>query len=181
MKLTIEKFRMKYYQKFRKIYINSFPRNERFPIFLLLFNVYRNNSELYVLLEDDNLCGFIYLINYKNMTFILYLAVREEDRNKGYGSYILKWCLKEKKGKNIYLNIEEVNKKLNDYLIRKKRLEFYLSNGVYLTDYLSSEPSSNFNILSTSKKIDVYEYRELDKKISKWFLCKNAKIIKKDE
>lgn len=35
--------------------------------------------------------GIIYLIHYKDMIFILYLAVNEEIRSKGYGSYLLKW------------------------------------------------------------------------------------------
>lgn len=177
MNLLITKYNRKHLKELKKIYNNSFPKEEKFPMWLLLFNLHRNNSELYTLFAHNELCGFIYLINYKNMCFILYLAIDNLKRNKGYGSYILNWCLNYKKDKDIYLNIEEVNNQFEDFKYREKRLKFYLSNGFYLTNYLSVEKCIKFNILSTNKKIDINEYKELDKKISRWFFNMKSKIV----
>ena len=49
--------------------------------------------------------------------------------------------------KIIYLNIYEVDTNFSDYMLRKKRLNFYLNNNFYLTNYLSIEKNGNFNIM----------------------------------
>ena len=101
------------------------------------------------------------------MIFILYLAVNIESRSKGYGSYLLKWCLQKYKDKKIYLNIEEVKESVKDYETRKKRLKFYQNNGFYITNYISKEDIENFNILSNSLEIDINEYKILDRVVAK--------------
>ena len=77
------------------------------------------------------------LIFYRDMIFILYLAVNTESRSKGYGSYLLKWCLQKYRDKKIYLNIEEVR-----------------------------EDVENFNILSNCREIDINEYKILDRVVA---------------
>lgn len=175
--IKMEKFKLKYYNDVKRIYTNSFPEEERANFKLLIFNLLRN-CELYVLTEKDSVCGFIYLINDNNMTFILYLAIDNSKRSKGYGGYILNWCINYKKDKVIYLNIDELNEKFDDIEIRKKRLNFYLKNGFYLTDYLSVEEKCNFNIMSTSKTLDIDSYIKLDERIAKVLLDKKSSIEK---
>ena len=97
------------------------------------------------------------------MIFILYLAVNTKIRSNGYGSYLLRWCLEKYKDKKIYLNIEEVKKEFEDYETRKRRLNFYLKNGFFYTNYISKEDSGNFNILSNNLEIDINQYKMLDK------------------
>lgn len=121
----------------------------------------------------------MYIIVYKNQRFILYLAVKEEYRNRGFGSCLLKWYLNHSEDKNIFLNIDEVNDQFDDISIRKKRLYFYLKNGFNDTNYLSVNKHSKYNILSTKKEFNVDEYKLLDKKISKWFFCKSERIEQK--
>lgn len=177
-KLRVEKFKRKYFNDVKRIYVTSFPKEERFPIIVLLWNLLRKRSELYVLLEEDKLCAFLYLIKYKEMTFILYLAVDTLMRNKGYGGYLLDWILEKKNKSNIYLNIDEIDDIFEDNAIRKKRLKFYLSHHFLMTDYLSLEKNENFNILTTEKEFLLDEYIKLDKKISLWFFNGGAKIVK---
>ena len=100
------------------------------------------------------------------MIFLLYLAINTEIRSKGYGSYLLKWCLRKYKDKKIYLNIEEVKEDFEDYEIRKRRLDFYLKNGFFLTKYISKEEFENFNILSNNLEIDINRYKILDKVVA---------------
>lgn len=184
MKENIRKFKIEDWKKIKKIYKNSFPKEERFPLLLLYFNILRKNSNLYVLEVDNQIKGFIDAIYYKNMIYILYLAIDEKNRDLGCGSKLLNWFLKENADKNIYLNIEEVNTKFNDYELRKKRLSFYQKNNFYLTDYLSIEDNGNFNImsaniLSNNNTFELDDYIELDKKISEWYFSKESKIKKK--
>lgn len=178
MNKCIRKFKIKDWKNVLKIYNDSFPKNERFPFFLLYFNVLRKNSSIFVLEIDNSIYGFIDLIHYNNMIFILYLAIDTIQRNNGYGSTLLRWCLDKYQDKIIYLNIDEVDNKFDNYKLRKKRLDFYLHNGFYLTDYLSIEKDVNFNILSTNKIFNIKEYSKLDSKISKWYFNYKSNIQK---
>lgn len=50
--------------------------------------------------------------------------MKEEYRNLGIGTHLLDWYLKTNCNKEIYLNIDEVNKKYSDYELRKKKIKF---------------------------------------------------------
>ncbi len=174
----IERFKMKYLNKVKKIYRDSFPEQERASFNLLIFNLIRK-CELYVLLDNNEISGFIYLINYKTMVFILYLAIDSLKRGKGYGAYILNWCKEYKKDKTIYLNIDEIDNKFEDNNIREKRLKFYQKNGFILTNYMSVEKKCNFNIMSTEDTFNIEEYKELDKRVAKLLLDSKSSIEKR--
>ena len=177
--LKVKPFDIKYIKYLNKIYTTSFSKEKRFSFIMLLFNTIRKKSEIFMLLENETLVSFLYAINYKNSSFILYLAVESNKRNKGYGSYLLNWYCRKKINNNIYLNIDEVDDCFSNNSIRKKRLQFYLSNKFYDTTYISVEKDGNFNILSSNKNFNLEEYIELDKKISIWFLSKKSIIVKK--
>lgn len=162
--MEVVKYKKTYYTQVNKIYKKSFPVEERY--ISLSKMIHNSKTELYCLVDNEIVLGIIYLIHYKDMIFILYLAVNEEIRSKGYGSYLLKWCLKKYKDKKIYLNIEEVKEDFEDYEIRKKRLNFYLKNGFFITNYISNEKFGNFNILSNNLEIDINQYRILDKVVA---------------
>ena len=60
--MEIVKFRNKFYKKVNDIYKKSFPKDERY---LSLNNMIRADStDLYCLIENDNLYGIIYLGEY---------------------------------------------------------------------------------------------------------------------
>ena len=175
--MEIVKFKFKYYKQVNRIYKNSFPKEERYQsLFSLICHTYRKKANLYCLLEEDMVIGFIYLIQYENMLFILYLAVDEKKRSGGVGSYLLNWCQSTFQNKIIYLNIEEVNDKFKDNEIRKKRLNFYLRNQFYLVDYLSCEEEGNFNILSNQKIFDKAKYEKLDMAVAKLLKEESSEI-----
>ena len=162
--MKVIKYESVYYQQVNDIYEKSFPKEERY---ITLDNMaHRQNTELYCLIDNNQVVGMIYLIFYKDMIFILYLAVSQEKRSKGYGSYLLKWCLQKYFDKKIFLNIEEVKKDFKDYETRKKRLKFYQKNGFFITNYISKEVTENFNILSNRREIDINEYKVLDKNVA---------------
>ena len=176
--MKVIKFNKKYYKQVNKIYKESFPKEERY---ISLNKMVKNkDTELYCLINKEEVYGIIYLIKYKKMIFILYLAINSEIRSKGYGSYLLKWCLNKYNGKNIYLNIDEVNENKKDYETRKRREKFYLKNGFYMTEYISEEDTQNFNILCNNKIIKIEDYMELDKFVAQILDGSVSNIIKKN-
>ncbi len=162
--MEIVKYEQIYYTQVNDIYEKSFPQEEKY--ITLDKMIQSQGSELYCLVDNEIVLGIMYLIFYKDMIFILYLAVNTEKRSKGYGSYLLKWCLEKYGDKKIYLNIEEVKEDVKDYETRKKRLDFYLKNGFFITNYISKEELENFNILSNSLEIDINQYKILDKVVA---------------
>lgn len=162
--MEVVKYKTIHYKQVNDIYEKSFPKEERY--ITLNKMIESQDTELYCLVDGDIVLGMIYLIFYKDMLFILYLAVNTESRSKGYGSYLLKWCLEKYGYKKIYLNIEEVKEDTKGYETRKKRLNFYLKNGFFITNYISKEEQENFNILSNNLEIDINQYRILDKVVA---------------
>lgn len=65
-------------------------------------------------------------------------------------------------------------------MLRKKRLNFYLNNNFYLTNYLSIEKNGNFNIMVantlSNNNFEIKNYIELDKKFLNGILIKNQKL-----
>ena len=153
MEYEIKKFTIKYYQDLKKIYLDSFNKENRYSLIKLLLNLYFKRANIYVLLIKNDISSFLYSIENKNERFILYLAVKENYRNKGIGTY-------------------------DDYIIRKKRLDFYIKNNFYDTNYISINNDLISHILSNKQEFNVEKYKLFDKKISQYFLCKSDKITR---
>ena len=175
--MKIIKFNKKYYKQVNNIYKESFPKEERY--ISLNKMIKSKDTELYCLINKEEVYGIIYLIKYKEMIFILYLAINSDIRSKGYGSYLLKWCLEKYNEKEVYLNVEEIKEDKKDYETRKKRQKFYLKNGFYMTDYISKEDMQNFNILCNHKNMKIENYIELDKFVAQILDEPVSNIVKK--
>lgn len=134
---------------------------------------------MYILIDNKMVVAFIYIINYKKMSFVLYLATNKRKRNKWYGSYLLNWFTENNQKRDIFVNIEEINDEYEDNILRKKKLAFYLKNKFFSTGYLSVEKDGNFDILSTKRSFYLNDYINLDAKIASNFICSVAVVTKK--
>lgn len=178
MAYKIVEFNIRNSKDIKRIYLDSFDKENRFSFINLLTNIVLKRANIYVVITENETIGFLYSIHYKKERFILYLAIKENYRDKGIGSLLLNWYSNKNKDENVYLNIDEVDEKYEDFAIRKKRLEFYLKNNFYNTNYVSTNGNSVGNILSNKKEFDREKYKLFDKKISKWFFCKKDKVKK---
>ena len=77
----------------RKIYLASFPKYEQLPFWVLRFLTVRKGIDTVGYYDGDELCGFTYTVTAGKILFVLFFAVKEELRGKGYGSAI-HGCLK---------------------------------------------------------------------------------------
>lgn len=135
----------------KKIYMNSFPKSERFPFWILKHCSKEKNVSFNVILDDDKLIGMEYIINYENTAYLMYLAIDENQRENRYGSKILEDLTK--KYETIILSIERPNKDLNDN--RKRRKNFYLRNGFFETNKFTEDNGIEYEILCTNKDYDI--------------------------
>ena len=72
----------------------------------------------------------------RKMIFIMFLAVDESLRTKGYGSAILKEIKNRYPDKKIMVSIEPCNDSAPDIEVRKRRKAFYRKNGYGETGYM---------------------------------------------
>lgn len=147
----IDYFESDHKNEIKKLYINSFPKDERFPFWILKRCSQEKNVSFNVIFDDSKLIGMEYIINCSNYTYLMYLAIDENQREKGYGSEILNDLTK--KYKNIVLSIERTNEDLN--FNNKRRKNFYLRNGFYETNKFIKDNGVQYEILCTNKNYTI--------------------------
>lgn len=147
-----------YKDKVEKLYLSAFPKEERFPFWLLEECSKENNSDLYAILDGDKFVGMSYIVNCDDAYYLMYLAVEPNLRNLKYGSKIL-MDLKEKYG-TLFLSVEEP---VDEISVRRK--EFYLRNGFCDTCQFYEDTGVHYLVLCTNDK-----YRVTDGNMQKRYI-----------
>ena len=102
--------------KVRRLYLDSFPDFERLPFWVLLYKSQKNDSNLYVIYDDEKFVGLMNLAYYEDIVYLYYLAIDPSQQSQGYGSKILHYLKDTYPDKRILLNIEKVEKASENYL-----------------------------------------------------------------
>lgn len=160
---------IEYANEIEKLYLNSFPKEERFPFWILEECSKENNSDLYAIIDNDKFVGMCYIVNCVSAYYLMYLAVEPNLRNQNYGSRILK-DLKEKY-KVLFLSIDSP---VDNISVRRKN--FYLKNGFYDTNRFYEDTGINYEILCTD---DRYEITDNIMKMRYTNMTNNSKIFNK--
>lgn len=137
-----------YKNKIEKLYLESFPDEERFPFWILDECSKEDNSDLLAILDSNKFIGMCYLVNCNNAYYLMYLAVEPELRNQNYGSKIL-MDLSEKY-KTLFLSVDEP---IDDISIRRKN--FYLRNEFYDTNMYYQDTGVNYEVLCTNPEYEI--------------------------
>ena len=156
-----------YKKEIKKIYYTSFPKEERFPFWILKHSIKSGNVVLNSITNNDELIGMSYIVNCDDSSYLMYFAIKKELRNKGYGSSVLKQ-LKEKYD-ILFLSIEKLN---DEFSIKRKK--FYLKNGFYETGKFYIDANVEYEILCTNKNYKIKE--EIMKK--RYINMSNSKLVK---
>lgn len=115
--------------------------------------------DFWAVLDKDKFVGFVYLINDKKATFVLYLAVDERQHSKGYGSQILALIEHKKAGKTIVLDIETAdNTEADNHAQRVKCQAFYVKNGFEHMDFRLQDNDDYLDVLCKNGRIDEKGY-----------------------
>ena len=148
----------------KRLYHTAFPKEERIPWPLLRLNALRKGVDLTAFLDGDTFCGFTYSVTVGGLHFLLFFAVDDALRSKGYGSAILT-CLKEEYD-TVVLNIEPFVENAPNLPERQHRYGFYRHNGFFDTGYHVWEVGGMFRVLSTNPELDVPSYQQLFLKLT---------------
>lgn len=136
--------------KVKKIYLESFDKEERFPFWLLKKCAKESNVIFNIIYYDDNLVGFQYIVKYDNIDYLMYFAIDNDKRNIGYGSEILKQLTNSHD--NVLLSIE---KPINQKELKYKRKQFYLRNGFLTTNKFIIDNNVEYELLCNNSNLNI--------------------------
>lgn len=151
----------KHFFKVRRLYLSAFPKIERHPVMELFKASSKDRADFLNFTDSGEFIGLAYMIVRGSVAFLLYFAVDDSKRNKGYGSAILKTIRERYDGKDVVLLIESLHEKCDNMDIRIRRKYFYLRNGFHDTGLIQSScgGKANYEILNTMEQFSREAYR----------------------
>lgn len=160
MELTTRKISKKLpeFLRIKNLLETSFPKNERYPLSLLLARAWRHDVDFLAYYDDDAFCGISYTVTTKSTLFVLYIAVDESARSRGYGSRILSHLASAAGDRQIALNVEAPDPCAENNAQRLKRVDFYKRNGFHDTGYRLIEKTLTHAVLCNREKFSPSEY-----------------------
>ena len=136
MDLRVEKVcKSKRKSEIKEIYTSSFLKEDRMPFWMMVAMSYLWHTEFLAFYDGDVLCGFIYAATIGKQTFIMFFAVDEKLRSKGYGSRILNQMQARHPENKIIISIEPCDNNAEDIQTRVRRKKFYMDNGYVETGH----------------------------------------------
>ena len=116
--------------KLYRLYQSAFPANEKKPFSMIRAMQKKGKTDVWYCEEDGRFAGLVITINGPDKILLDYLAVAKNRRGQGFGSTILKKMREQYAGKGVFLEIELVTEEAENFEERKRRKQFYLSNGM---------------------------------------------------
>ncbi len=110
------------------LYERAFPENERRPLMPLVEGL-KSRSEVISLWCEEEFCGFLILLTYRDIAHIIYFATEEAVRGRGIGTKALKLLSETKKNYRIIADLEAEHPEAPNNEQRRLRREFYFRNG----------------------------------------------------
>lgn len=129
------KFVSPYLPEWRALYERAFPKSEKYPLAMLQVLTCRKGISARAFYDDGQFAALLYTVESETMVFVLYLAVNDAIRSKGYGTKILQWLQEQAGSRSIGLNIEPVDPTAENAEQRLRRDKFYTKNGIVDTGY----------------------------------------------
>jgi len=146
--------------RIRELYERSFPKDERIPFVRLLrfLNEERIMEAVYC---DGELIGMTYVFLDEDIIYLAYLCVREDWRDQGLGTRILKHLYDAYPERRFIIDIEETRKEDENYEEELKRRSFYLRNGFESTGIFYRFYNVDYELLSSGGALNRQEWQAL--------------------
>ena len=142
------------------LYSSSFPVNQQIAVNDLI-NIANSNDSVKMLLIQLNAqnVGIIYLVDFDDQAFILYLAIDTNMRGNGLGKSTIN-ALKSRFKDGFILESESILIDSDNPKQRNARYRFYTNNGMIDTDLASKDSDDEFHLLTSNKDAGVDLYKK---------------------
>ena len=152
--------------KLRTLYERAFPENERRPFDEMLHETVPY-LELLAIEDGKTCCGLVCLLNAADVSHIIYLAIEESLRSRGYGSAALAALHNARPGRRFIVDIERDEAGAENTVQRQKRKAFYLRNGYAETPVQYRWRGENYEILAHGGPFSKTDYEGFWKSLDK--------------
>lgn len=156
MSLTVKPLKpsLPEYRQVKALYYRAFPKYEQEAWSRLLFKRLFRRADFLVFYDQGQFVGLSYIIHHHGIHYVLYLAVNDWVRSRGYGSRILAQLKQRYAPDTLILDIEQPDVTAANNHQRLRRLRFYRKNGFTLTDRLTRTPAVTYQLLATRQQTD---------------------------
>lgn len=148
-------------KKTKQLYKNAFPADERAPFFLLMSKVRKDGVDFWGIYNGSEWVGLMYVVSDKDIAYVFHFAIDDKVRGKGFGSGALEAAKAIYKDKNLFLAIEELDPKADNYAERVKRKSFYQRCGFEPLGYKLREATVMYDLLGTGGSVRPEQYKKL--------------------
>ena len=149
------------FRKVKQLYMRAFPDDERAPFLMLVLKAKKKGVDFWSISCDGQWAGMLYIVNYRDLSYVFYLAVSEELRGRGIGSAILRSAQKIYKDRRLFLAIEELDENAENYSQRVSRRNFYIRSGFAELHRQLREGNVIYDILGVGGDVKASEYKAL--------------------
>ncbi|ORX54337.1 hypothetical protein BCR36DRAFT_581968 [Piromyces finnis] len=145
-----------------KLYYEAFPANERIPYWALKIRARQGKSEMFNIFDDNNTwVGWVYIMVYKDLAYILFFAIDKENRGKGNGTEALALILEKYKNYRIYFCLEDWTEEGGDVEQKIRRHNFYKRCGMNDLPYKTNGRNVTFCLMYKGGYIPPEEFQEM--------------------
>jgi len=147
-----------------RLYLQSFPKNERKPFRLLCQKKQEGVCDLLSIEENGEFSGLAITARHKDKVLLDYFAMEKKERGKGRGSAALLALQEYYKGCPMVLEIEATTENAENLDERIRRKRFYLKNGMTELGLMAELFGVTMELLSNGTKFTFDEYLDLYRK-----------------
>lgn len=147
------------------LYTDEFPREDKFAFDAMCRFAADGGAEFFAYLDEGEFCGFSYTLKAEKYLFVLYIAMEEAKRSKGYGSRIMKRLADENPDLDLVLGIELPYKDAPNAEQRYRRRDFYERNGFWCTGDVYGVDDDLYLIMTTAKNWDCDDFQDCAKRV----------------
>ena len=152
---------MNEYKDVRRLMKTAFPRNELIPLWVLNILALRKSINFRAFYDDEQFCGIMYTAENDKYIYVLYLAVNDQIRSKGYGTKMLNW-LKSDTDKIIVLDVESIDPSAENAQQRERRVSFYNRNGIFHAECKFTDWGETYSVMTSDiENFDAKEFESL--------------------
>lgn len=143
-----------------RLYRSAFPDAERKPFTMILSMYRQGRTDVWYFEREGKFAGLATTINGDRLILVDYLAVAEGRRGQGLGSEIMALLEGQYAETGFFGEIERVWEKAENYRQRRRRKEFYLSNGMEALGVNVVVFGVDMELLGYRCRVSYEEYRE---------------------
>lgn len=150
-----------YKAQVKRLFVTAFPREERPPLWMMRRRCAQGTAKFSAIVDGDTFVGLTYVVGTDKVKTLMFLAIDDSARDKGYGSKVLDYVRKQYPDVKLFLNIEPLDDDAPNYEQRCRRKAFYEHNGLNCLDYQVREAGVTYEMMTYGEYVTRDEYEKV--------------------